>query len=303
MKSRKKSALITIEAALVLPVFMLALYFFLYFYQVMAIQETFSMSATNIAQEVSSYGPLFNLLMKYEKDSSESVIDDAATHKDSLLGNVFSDIDTSLITGMIIDDLYLQHRLHTELGDNSMIKRCVEGGFDGISLIGSSIFDEDECITITLTYKLRLPLFDSMIPSLPVIQTVRMRSFNGYAVASKAVANEGEQDTKEEIVYVTENASVYHTNGNCTHLKLSTRGISSSILDKARNKSGGLYQKCEKCFQAGDPIPGIVFITDQGNRFHKNTACSALKRTILEVPLSEVSHLSICKRCQSYQKK
>jgi hypothetical protein len=151
-----------------------------------------------------------------------------------------------------------------------------------------------------MTYRLKLPFATKILPSFPVIQTVRMRSFNGYAVASKVVYdNAGDQNTKEEMVYVTENATVYHTNQNCTYLKLSTKSISSSMLTTARNKYGGKYRECEVCFTEGDLIPGTVFITEQGNCYHKNAACSSLKRTISMVPLSEVAHLPECKRCQS----
>lgn len=300
MKGKTKSALITIEAALVLPIFMLVLTFFLYFYQVMMVQEALHMSSTKVAKEISSYGPLFNLLMKYEGDKTKEVVEEAVTNQDSYLCKAFEEVDLSAMLGMMIDDLYLQQRLYAELGDSSMINRCVAGGFDGISLIGSSVFDEEECITIIMSYRLKLPLFETVLPSLPVVQTVRMRSFNGYAVASKVVYDsENKDDTTEEMVYITEHASVYHTNPLCTHLRLSTKSISSSLIKTIRNKYGGKYRECEACFNQGDPIPGTIYITDQGNCYHKNTACSALKRTVSKVPRSKVSHLSECKRCQS----
>jgi hypothetical protein len=154
-----------------------------------------------------------------------------------------------------------------------------------------------------MSYQLKLPLFETILPSLPVVQTVRMRSFNGYAVASKVVYDDGNQEeTEEEMVYITENASVYHTNELCTHLRLSTQSISSSLLATIRNKYGGKYRQCETCFHQGDSTPSTVYITDQGDCYHKNTACSALKRTVSKVPLSKVSHLSECKRCQSKAK-
>lgn len=300
MSRKTKSALITIEAALVLPIFMLVLTFFLYFYQVMMVQEALHMSGTKVAKDISSYGPLFNLLMKYEGSEASNVIKETVTKQDSYISQAFEDVDVSSILGLIIDDLYLQQRLYAELDDSNTIKRCVDGGFDGISFLGSSVFDDDECITIMMTYRLKLPFLETMLPSLPVVQTVRIRSFNGYAVASKVVYDkEVNEDTTKELVYITENASVYHTNGSCTHLRLSTKSISASMLQTVRNKYGGKYYECETCFHQGDLIPGTVYITDQGSRFHKNTACSALKRTVSEVPKSKVLHLPECKRCQA----
>jgi hypothetical protein len=303
VSGKTKSALITIEAALVLPIFMLVLTFFLYFYQVMNIQEALHMSGTKVAKDISSYGPLFNLLMTYEGDETSKVVEETVTDQDSYLSQAFEEVDISSMLGMLIDDLYLQQRLYAELGNNNMISRCVVGGFEGISFLGSSVFDEEECITIIMSYQLKLPLFETILPSLPVVQTVRMRSFNGYAVASKVVYDDGNQEeTEEEMVYITENASVYHTNELCTHLRLSTQSISSSLLATIRNKYGGKYRQCETCFHQGDSTPSTVYITDQGDCYHKNTACSALKRTVSKVPLSKVSHLSECKRCQSKAK-
>ncbi len=300
MNKSGKSALITIEAALVLPIFMLVLTFFLYFFQVMIVQEALHMSGTMVAKDISSYGPLFNLLMKDEGKEVSKVIDEATSMQDNYLSQAFEEVDFSSMLGMLIDDLYLQQRLYAELGDSDTIRRCIDGGFDGISFIGSSVFDEEECVTILMSYRLKLPLFETILPSLPVVQTVRIRSFNGYAVASKVVYDdENQDDSKEEMVYIAENATVYHTNQLCTHLRLSTKSISASMLETVRNKNGGKYYKCGNCFHQGDPIPGTVFITDQGNRFHKNTACSGLKRTVSKVALSKVSHLPECKRCQS----
>ncbi|HEX3077100.1 MAG TPA: hypothetical protein VHQ24_09580, partial [Lachnospiraceae bacterium] len=229
-----------------------------------------------------------------------NVVKDTVTSQDSYLSQAFEDVDISSMLGMLIDNLYLQQRLYSELGDSSLVNRCVAGGFDGISFLGSSVFDEKECITIIMSYQLKLPLFETVLPPLPVVQAVRMRSFNGYAVASKVVYdNEKQEDTNEEMVYITENASVYHTNQSCTHLRLSTKSILSSMIATLRNKNGGKYRMCETCFDQGDPTPGTVYITDQGVCFHKNTACSGLKRTITKVLLSKVSHLPECKRCQS----
>ncbi len=39
-------------------------------------------------------------------------------------------------------------------------------------------------------------------------------------------------------VYLTENASVYHTSSDCTHLDLSIRPAASSQLDSLRNEDG-----------------------------------------------------------------
>lgn len=55
-----------------------------------------------------------------------------------------------------------------------------------------------------------------------------------------------------EMVYVTEYESVYHTNASCSHISLSVHEISSAGLSTARNSSGARYTACEKCVGAGE---------------------------------------------------
>lgn len=105
-------------------------------------------------------------------------------------------------------------------------------------------------------------------------------------------------ESSSEYVYITENASVYHTSSSCTHLKLSISQISSSQLGSARNENGGKYHACEKCSE-GTAIADTVYITEDGDRYHNKLSCSGLKRTVTMVDIDQVSHLSECSRCQS----
>ena len=68
---------------------------------------------------------------------------------------------------------------------------------------------------------------------------VRVHSWVGYKIS--------DEDTNEEYVYITENASVYHTNRNCTHLRLSIDTVSKEDISSCRNKDGKKYEMCRKC--------------------------------------------------------
>lgn len=308
MEKQAKKALLTIEAALVVPIFLFVLYFFLYFFQILMLQEMLHSNATKVAKEVSSYGTLFNLLMK--ENDTDSITDSTKVSNDTmvsetnhgteqnLLSDAIGDIDISNIAGKVIDSFYLSQKLGTYLSDMTLVNRCIHGGYDGIQFYASSVFDEEECVTISMTYQIQMPIFQQVFPTLPVIQKVRMRSFNGYAVAKK-VAN-SEEETAEEMVYITKNGQVYHNNRNCTHLCISVRALPSSQLSESRNKNNAKYGYCEYCFHRGDAIPTTVYVTDYGDRYHKNSDCSTITRTVLTVPLSEVEGKSLCKRCAAY---
>ena len=301
-----KQGLLTLEAALVVPIFLFVLYFFLYFFQILMLQDMLHSNATKVAKEISSYGTLFNLLMKdtagesdltknNQADKSSDISDDA---NEDWVSKAIGDFDITDISGKVIDSLYLSQKLQSYITDMTLVNRCIYGGYDGIQFYTSSVFDEEECVTITMIYQIQMPMFDQVFPTLPVIQTVRMRSFNGFAVAKKEGVDE--EETSEEMVYMTKNGQVYHSNRNCTHLCISVRAIPSSQLSVSRNKNNEKYKTCEQCFQKGDPIPSTLYVTTYGDRYHKNSDCSSITRTVLTVPLSNVKDKQLCKRCAAY---
>ena len=99
----------------------------------------------------------------------------------------------------------------------------------------------------------------------------------------------------EEYVYITESGSVYHRSKDCSHLRVNISVCSSDDIASKRNANGEKYRPCEKC--GGGKSTGLLFITDQGNRYHNSPACSGLKRTIKTVPLSEVEGRPPCSVC------
>ncbi len=108
-----------------------------------------------------------------------------------------------------------------------------------------------------------------------------------------AVKGSGSQ---KEYVYVAENASVYHTSSECTHIDLSIHQIASSDVGSIRNTDGGKYHACERC--AANPSAfGTLYITDHGDRYHTSIECSGLKRTVKMVEKSEAEDLRQCSRC------
>jgi len=120
----------------------------------------------------------------------------------------------------------------------------------------------------------------------------RVRAWNGRSEAE----SQGSSDTDDKYVYVTENRSVYHTNAHCTHMELSTRIAAASGVSELRNSDGAKYRPCEKCCRGGH-TGVIVYITDDGDRYHSSAECSGLKRTVKLVPASSVCDLPQCSRC------
>lgn len=100
----------------------------------------------------------------------------------------------------------------------------------------------------------------------------------------------------DEIVFITPEGKVYHKSRDCTYLRLSIRQLPYSLLEGARNQSGGKYAPCEYCIRSGWS-GNVVYITDYGNSYHSIRNCKGLKRTVMAVPLSKVGGRRLCSRC------
>ncbi len=136
--------------------------------------------------------------------------------------------------------------------------------------------------------------FGGLIPLLGVVvyNHVKIHAWTGTEFPD----NGGEQGEVEQMVYVTASGSVYHKNPGCSYLNVSLRQISGSSVKSAANQYGEHYSACETCSRNQKPA-GIVYITEQGNRYHNLESCSGLKRSVELVKASSVSGMNACSRC------
>ncbi|MCD8364167.1 MAG: hypothetical protein LUC98_14655 [Lachnospiraceae bacterium] len=125
-----------------------------------------------------------------------------------------------------------------------------------------------------------------------VLRHVTVRAWVGYTGESF------EAGGGEQIVYKTPDGEVYHLSCDCSYLALSVRSLAYSALPGERNSSGSRYTACEYCVGNGS-ANALVYITDYGDCYHNSRSCRGLKRTVMGVPLSEVSGLRPCSRCGS----
>ena len=161
-----------------------------------------------------------------------------------------------------------------------------------ISLLGSEILTENGEIYLTASYE-AVPSF-----ALPGIRNVSLQStyaghaWTGYCLGER----EGERkEEEEEIVYITEKGSVYHRNRNCTYLRPSVRSVQGALVSGERSLGGAVYYPCEHCRPSD---AGCVFITSYGNRYHSSASCSAIHRNVREVPLKSVEgRMRPCSKC------
>ena len=102
-------------------------------------------------------------------------------------------------------------------------------------------------------------------------------------------------NSEDPVVYITPSGSVYHLDLGCSHLNPSVSSADINIVNELRSKDGSKYHPCELCNVSINQ--GHVYITDYGNRYHSNLACSGIKRSIQTVHLSEVGGRRECMTC------
>lgn len=303
MLKKREKGLLTLEASLALPIFAFAVYTLVFFFQVIAAQDCLHYYATKIAQNMSSYGIITNYVMDFieEEDTGTKLAEKLNDTDGTIFSELFEASDVTNILTSTTSGFMLKESLKPYVKDHHAIKNCIQGGYEGISFLGSSLFDEEECIQVVLQYKLQLPIWKEILPVFPVVQRVRIRVFNGHAVPS-SLKTETEEDEAGEYVYITPNGSVYHTNVNCSHIKINIQSVDSKTVPFLFNSYHNAYRACELCINKASLPQGIVYITESGDCFHSSRACSGIKRTVTKVLLSEVGVRSECSRCKAYKK-
>lgn len=247
----KRKAVLTVEAAVVIPVFLLAAVSILGILDLYRIQSMIRTSLHESSMELGMYA----CAQEYEQDSPVGVISSA------------------VCAG------YAKSRL-PELGNHVKV-----------SLFGSSYRGDTIDLRAQITYQIPISLLP--LPPLRITNSSTVHSWTGRGKEEI----KGAEEASGKMVYITENESVYHTSSACTHLELAIHQGEADKVSSLRNQYGQKYHACEKCGSSGTAT--IIYYTEKGNRYHNSASCSGLKRSVKMVMLSEVQHLSKCKRCQT----
>ena len=141
---------------------------------------------------------------------------------------------------------------------------------------------------IQASYHAIVPFSGDML-CVPVDFRVFFHNWTGY------IDEYRKSDIEETIVYVAQNESVYHVNRECSYINVSIKRTSPEEVGQLRNASGGKYKKCLICHSSlNDPV---LFVTKEGDRYHNDLNCSACKRIVRAIKLSEAGNLKPCSRC------
>ncbi len=256
---------LTVEAALTLPLILAVLLTFMQFFGAIVFQAKLQSAMENVGRRRSHY---YYAVEEIKDEDERSLLSDLAE------GVVFLVASETVIKGLVLEELQ---------GARSPDGLIVNGK-SGISFALSHYSPEDEIIYLTARYKIKIPFLEILRATVQVYQGTAHRIWTGRALP---------EAEEEQLVYVTENGTVYHTHLSCGSLSLGIKETTLKKVGQARNTSGGKYYPCEYC---GDGTGDKVYITTYGDRYHFDRNCSRLKRSITSIPNSQVGDKTLCKR-------
>ena len=257
---------ITVETALVLPLFLFFLVNLISIIQIFHIYSSVEAALHQVGRKMAVY----------------AYATEEALHSNGM--------EATPMSSVLLSATYVKESVIAYLGEDYLERSPIQGGSQGISFLQSDIMEEDDIIDLIAVYEVA-PAFRIMgFDNLRVVNRCRVRAWTGYHNKRDGT----ETGSEDEIVYIAENGTVYHRDRNCTHLKLSIQAVAYNHIMQMRNDYGSRYELCELCSPA---TGGIVYITTQGNRYHTSAACSGLKRTVIAITLKEAGGKSPCLRC------
>lgn len=291
-KERKLEGTLTVEAALVLPIFTYCMIAIIYIFQMISIHEHIQNTITEIAYETTRYAYVYHRIEEYEEANQDENKDENSGEvtDDSLLQNM----DVIFTRG--IGSTYYKMQLSSHLNQDFINNSCVKNGMDGITTYLSSFMEHEDTIDIIVNYKIKIPIGIRNLDEIPMLQRVRLKGWNG-----KHIDNGTEEDSSLEEVYVATHGEVYHKTKECTYINIKVEEIPLSSLSSTKNKNGEAYRQCNICVKGQSVNSQHVYITSTGNKYHIRLNCSSLKRTITVISITEVGSLRPCSRC--YKKK
>ncbi|MBQ9828515.1 MAG: hypothetical protein IJM62_07510 [Lachnospiraceae bacterium] len=126
-------------------------------------------------------------------------------------------------------------------------------------------------------------------------QRVTAALFTGYEPGSAGCGESGYEYIR---VLMTDYGSVYHTHSDCTYLTRHPRQVSYDQLQEARNEDGGKYHRCRYCTHSELCEGECAWITGEGECYHTDPCCKAIKPVYREVLIKDDGSIRCCSRCE-----
>lgn len=259
----KASASLTVEAALVLPLFLFFVVVLMMPMKILHEARRVQTALERTGEELSQYGYLWN----YRKEEGE---EHPAQLKD-LTNQVSSKVSL----------LYVRGRMEKMVDFKEL---------ESVSFARSAVMEDGEMVDLIMDYRIRLPFSVFRLRSVPMTARSCRRAWIGRE-SDAASLNE-----REEVVYIGKGSTRYHRDKKCHYLYNDLRQVTFEEIKDMRNNLGRKYSSCQRCGRFAQE-GGTVFIMPGGEKYHSERNCSSIVAYTEAVPFSEVGHLGGCSYC------
>lgn len=259
----------TIEAALVLPLFLFAMVTIMMMFTVMDRQRQVQTAVEAVCEDISRLA-----YANYEIKRGETKINTP----DEEYGYYFRE---GLI-GQVVTAAYVEVRLRNELKEKDI---------ESLSLAGSRFLEDGEMVDLVAVYKIRLPFPVFRMKEISMVSRSSRRAWIGK---DGGWLKGSEGDDEEILVYVGKGSTRYHRSRTCHYLYNQLISVALESIDSYRNTSGGKYSACSRC---GEHAGQTVYIMKSGSSYHSTSSCSSITAYVRAVKISEVIHLGACTYC------
>ncbi|MCQ2517513.1 MAG: pilus assembly protein [Lachnospiraceae bacterium] len=301
------SAGLTLEAALVLPIFLFITLSLFSLMEMLAVHTKVDVALHQVGREMSVYAYAYDNLPDLttgekelqDDNPEESPVNSLPEEEAEESSKETESIDVEELkdnAASIAGTAYAYERCVALLGADYLNDSVIEGGVLGLSFLRSSFSAKTGEIDLIVTYTVKPWCSFNNVGKMRLMNRCRVNAWTGYHKSSE------NGDGEDPIVFVTENGTVYHTFRDCSHLKLDIREVGFDALSGERNTNGGKYYPCEKCVPKEGFSGDSVYIAADGDRYHSTVTCSGLKRTVYEIRLSQVGNRGLCSRCSGRER-
>ena len=288
--TRRLAASLTVEAALVLPLFLFAMYLLILPLRMMDTAREMQQVCESVCQDTVQLLYLRSLTKKEGADAGGGEGTDGSGGSGEVSP---ADVEET------VTDLRLEGALTGNavgLAAAAKARALVKDGYVVHLLsLRSNVLGDGETVRLTLDYDYRLPFSVFGLGSIHQSVTAVRRAWTGRTEGGLTSASGGGGSEDSETVYVGKNSTRYHSSPSCHYLSNDLTAVSYASVSGERNSGGKKYHPCSRC--AKGVTGGTVYISPSGTSFHTTQSCSAITAYGRPVRKSEVAHLGPCSYC------
>lgn len=295
--ARHPAASLTLETALVLPLFLFAMYLLILPMRIMDTSRAMQEICEDVCMDAAEGYYLKELVSQKTTDQDNETQENGSGELEPVTPAAAGLAEESRSEATKRAEIIQSSLSGNALGAAAaeLIRRRIHDSFvEDLESWRSSCMADGEMITLTLDYRYRLPFSVFGLESLPMSVTASRRAWIGRD--GKSDGNSSSLPAEDgELVYVGKDSTRYHSSPTCHYLSNSLQAVTFDSVSALRNSSGKKYHACAVC--ARNAFSGTVYVMPAGTSYHTDPDCSTVRAYAHAVPKSEVEYLGPCSYC------